>query len=158
MSAYFISLKSMLDEYDVLNLVPTCSCGVVCTCEALLKVKDKKINTEYVIRFLKGLNEQYSGVRSQLMLMPPLPSLSKVFSLVIQQERQFNSIFGAANPGVIASVTQGIGRSQAPRSGSGGKLKGPKKLCSHCGKSGHTIDTCYRKHGFLLRFKFRNLS
>jgi len=28
-------------------------------------------------------------------------------------------------------------------------------LC-HCGKTGHTIDTCYRKHGFPSHFKFKN--
>ena len=30
------------------------------------------------------------------------------------------------------------------------------KVCSHCGKIGHVIDTCYRKHGFPPQFKFKN--
>ncbi|KAJ1426498.1 hypothetical protein SESBI_10242 [Sesbania bispinosa] len=30
------------------------------------------------------------------------------------------------------------------------------KVCRHCGKTGHTIDTCYRKHGFPPHFKFKN--
>ena len=30
------------------------------------------------------------------------------------------------------------------------------KVCSHCGKTGHVIDTCYRKHGFPPQFKFKN--
>jgi len=30
------------------------------------------------------------------------------------------------------------------------------KVCSHYGKTGHVIDTCYRKHGFEPQFKFKN--
>ena len=30
------------------------------------------------------------------------------------------------------------------------------KVCSHCRKTGHVIDTCYKKHGFPLQFKFKN--
>jgi len=30
------------------------------------------------------------------------------------------------------------------------------KVCRHCGKTWHIIDTCYRKHDFLLLFKFKN--
>ncbi|XP_068475279.1 uncharacterized protein [Phaseolus vulgaris] len=28
------------------------------------------------------------------------------------------------------------------------KFNNNKKICTHCGRNGHTIDTCYRKHGF----------
>ena len=30
------------------------------------------------------------------------------------------------------------------------------KVYSHCGRTGHVIDTCYRKHGFPPQFKFKN--
>ena len=30
------------------------------------------------------------------------------------------------------------------------------KVCIHCGKTGHVIDTCYRKHSFPPQFKFKN--
>ena len=26
-------------------------------------------------------------------------------------------------------------------------------MCSHCGKSGHTVDTCFKTHGFPPNFK-----
>lgn len=52
----------------------------------------KKYRDEnYVIRFLKGLNEQYSHVKSQVLMLEPLPPLTKVFSMVVQQERQMNT-------------------------------------------------------------------
>lgn len=30
----------------------------------------------------------------------------------------------------------------------------PKPVCSHCGVTGHTIEKCYRIHGFPPGFKF----
>jgi len=30
------------------------------------------------------------------------------------------------------------------------------KICSHCKKTRHTIDTCYRKHGSPPHSKFKN--
>jgi len=30
------------------------------------------------------------------------------------------------------------------------------KVCSHCRMTGHTIDTCYRRHGFPPQFKFKS--
>ena len=38
--------------------------------------------------FLMGLNDSYSAVRSQILLMDPIIPLSKVFSLLLQDEKQ----------------------------------------------------------------------
>ena len=38
--------------------------------------------------FLMGLNETYAAVRGQILLMEPMPPLSKVFSLLLQDEKQ----------------------------------------------------------------------
>jgi hypothetical protein len=27
-------------------------------------------------------------------------------------------------------------------------------MCTHCGMAGHTVDKCYKLHGFPLGFKF----
>ena len=43
---------------------------------------------ESVMQFLMGLNDSYSSIRGQILLQKPLPSLSKVFSLIVQEERQ----------------------------------------------------------------------
>ena len=40
------------------------------------------------MNFLTGLNEAFATVRGKILLMEPLPSLDKVFSLVTQEERQ----------------------------------------------------------------------
>ena len=38
--------------------------------------------------FLMGLNDSFSQVRGQLLLMDPLPPINKVFSLISQEEQQ----------------------------------------------------------------------
>ena len=40
---------------------------------------------------------------------------------------------------------------------SGSNFKGKDRpLCTHCGKLGHTMDKCYKFHGFPPGFKFKN--
>ena len=40
------------------------------------------------MKFLMGLNDSFSQVRTQALLMDPLPSLNKVYALLIQEEKQ----------------------------------------------------------------------
>lgn len=41
---------------------------------------------DYIICFLKGLNENFSTTKSQIILMNPLLGIDTIFPLVIQQE------------------------------------------------------------------------
>ena len=76
---YFTQLKILWDELINLRPIPNCSCNPVCFCGALQTVRNYQSN-DHVIRFLKGLNDNFVIVRSQIMLMDPLPL--KVFSMV----------------------------------------------------------------------------
>jgi len=38
------------------------------------------------MQFLRGLNDQYRNIRSHVLLMDLVPSITKIFSLVVQQE------------------------------------------------------------------------
>jgi hypothetical protein len=35
-----------------------------------------------------GLNEPYSTIRSQILAMDPMPNLEKIYSLILQEEKQ----------------------------------------------------------------------
>ena len=72
-SDYFTKMKIIWDELNNFRPLPDCSCCA-----------KSYIQQDYVIRFLKGLNDRFTNVRSQIMLMEPLPSINKVFSLIIQ--------------------------------------------------------------------------
>ncbi|XP_050258988.1 uncharacterized protein LOC126703981 [Quercus robur] len=92
---------------------------------------------EAIMQLLMGLNDSFSYIRGQILLMDPIPSIDKVHSLLVQDERQ--------SP-----------YSQTMNLGSGSKTfkkgkEGP--TCSHCGLLGHTVEKCYKIHGYPPGYK-----
>ena len=81
---YFTKLRIVWDEIQNFRPDPVCSCTVQCTCSALAIIVQRKLE-DRAMQFLRGLNEQYSNVRSHILLMDPLPTISKIFSYVSQQ-------------------------------------------------------------------------
>ena len=78
--------------------------------------------------------------------MDPLPPLKRVYSLVAQEESH-EGIDVVDDSKVLVNAVEskkpyGRGKGFTPQGGKG------SRQCSFCGKSGHTIETCYRKHGF----------
>jgi len=70
---YFTTLKSMWEQLDHLRPYTNCTCSA-----------QSYHQQDFIIRFLKGLEEHFSVVRSQILLMDPLPSVNRVFSMIIQ--------------------------------------------------------------------------
>ena len=70
-NAYYTKFKGLWEEFTNFR---TCTYGY--------QVEDCTMS------FLMGLNETYATVRGQILLMDPVPPLSKVFSLILQDEKQ----------------------------------------------------------------------
>src|ERR1044072_8000295 len=102
------------------------------------------------MRFLTGLNEQYSAGKSQILLVERFPSLTRARSMILQRERQFGVNVDDAQ--LSANATDGR------RFNSGYGRGKSKRLCTFCGKSGHTVDYCYSKHGHPDDVKYKNKS
>jgi len=83
------------------------------------------------MHFLRGLNDHFGTARSDVLMMDPLPSIAKVFSYVVQQERHINISDLMGNTSLINAASLL-----------------PSKSCTYCGKDNHTVDRCYRKNGF----------
>ena len=156
---FFTQLKALWDQLQNLSPFPSCTYGK-CVCNINKRLNDLQAR-ESVMKFLIGLNESFSQVRTQFLLMDPIPSLSKVYSLLIQEETQrsvTNSSIGKVDSTTLVakmpSVNANLGNNLA---GNGPSDKGKEKpICTHCGKIGHTADKCYRLHGFPPNFKFKN--
>nr|KYP40999.1 Retrovirus-related Pol polyprotein from transposon TNT 1-94 [Cajanus cajan] len=140
-TTYFTKYKILWEEYC--NFRPLTPCDSD-SCKTHKAVKEYRDN-DSVLCFLQGLNDNYSTVRSQILLLDPLPSITKVFSMVVQQERQLN-IGILPEPLVLATQTQFPSNSQGKVRFNGKKQS--NKHCTYCKKNNHTIETCFFKHGF----------
>lgn len=49
---------------------------------------NEKEEQNKVMQFLMGLDDSYATVRGQILLLKPLPSVLKVFSIVNQEKKQ----------------------------------------------------------------------
>ncbi|CAH9141655.1 unnamed protein product [Cuscuta epithymum] len=101
-SEYYTQLQIIWKELTVYKVVLKCSCSETCSCGILAKIQ-KERDDDCIIKFLRGLNDEFAQVRSQIMLNDPLPKLTKTFSLVLQQEREFGNQ-NMANPQETAAL------------------------------------------------------
>ncbi|WVY94923.1 hypothetical protein V8G54_034011 [Vigna mungo] len=116
---FFTKLRIIWDEPENFHHESVCSCEIPCSCTKTMIIAQRK-HEDRVLQFLRGLNEQYD----------PMPSISKIFSYVVQQERQvmnnnFLNALETKSMVVVNSVS-----------------------CSYCGKNGHTESICFKKNGF----------
>ncbi|KAJ9185480.1 hypothetical protein P3X46_005113 [Hevea brasiliensis] len=144
---YFTELKILWEELLNFQPIPVCSCPNPCSCGAIGIFETYQRN-DYVIHFLKGLNDRFANVGSQIMLLDSLPSINKVFSLIVQQERQMDLGEDFSSKALVNT------KYQFNKNFSGNSSN--VKVCTYCGKQRHTVDTCYKKHGFPPGYKFKN--
>jgi len=78
-SAYFTKCKQLWDEY--IALVAPCSCDSTGSAMRL-------IERQQLLQFLMGLNDCYQTIRSNILMLNPLPSVSQARSMVLQEEHQ----------------------------------------------------------------------
>ncbi|KAA8538653.1 hypothetical protein F0562_028261 [Nyssa sinensis] len=53
-----------------------------------LKALQQRADDEKVFQFLLGLNDSFASLRTQILVMDPLPPIGKVFSILFQEEQQ----------------------------------------------------------------------
>lgn len=114
------------------------------------------MESEFVMIFLMGLNDSYSSVRAQILLMNPIPNITKVFSLIIQEERQRiagNSIPPTSSDQITLLAAEA---SKKQNNNCFRRNENQRPVCSHCNIKGHTVDKCYKLHRYPPGYKFRN--
>ncbi|WVZ13468.1 hypothetical protein V8G54_011034 [Vigna mungo] len=139
-SEYYTSLKTLWEELDNYRPFPECQCS-----------SKTYHQQDFIIRFLKGLEDRFSVVRSQILLMDPLLPISRVFSMVVQQERQHLLSHGEEEPNAFINsgfTFSGKGRnSQVPPRGptSNNTRNASNKKCVYCHRTGHTVETRFNQ-------------
>ena len=103
--------------------------------------------------FLMGLNDTYAAVRGYILLMDPIPSLSKIFSLLLEDEKAKK--VGARKRVEIDTAVALAAKSSNAYAKNSTKSKSRRPECTHCGTMGHVVDKCYKLHGYPLDYKFK---
>ncbi|XP_073049654.1 uncharacterized protein [Primulina eburnea] len=143
-SAYYTRLKTLWYELKDFQPISVCHCGS-------MKEWVSYQNQECVMQFLMGLNESYAQIRAQILMMDPTPPISKIFLIVIQEERQrsihhdiskLSPDLNVLYPNVAAVKVSKYVKNDKP---AGGKVD---KFCSHCQWPEHTADKCFKLHGY----------
>ncbi|CAL1387813.1 unnamed protein product [Linum trigynum] len=165
-SAYFTQMTTWMHELDNFLPIPPCRCNGLCNCGLAIVRQNHQIN--YVLRFVRGLNDSFAAARSQIMLMNPMPSLNQAFAMIIEQEKQNRILAPPSLPDSMAMYSRGFppGRNQSyppprspyptPNPSTNPQPPHPgsnRPFCTHCHSYGHTVDKCYKLHGFPPGYK-----
>ncbi|XP_024014198.1 uncharacterized protein LOC112088164 [Eutrema salsugineum] len=96
-----------------------------------------------------GLNDNFANIRGQILNMKPRPGLTAIYNMLDQDESQRN--IGGSPTSIVSNPTAFQVQTSANPDQSHALLShgGPQKpKCSHCHKTGHTADKCYKLHGY----------
>ncbi|XP_060972294.1 uncharacterized protein LOC133038222 [Cannabis sativa] len=153
-SMYYTKLKTIWEELS--NYRPSCTCNG-CTCGGVKKLQEHH-HMEYIMSFLVGLFDNFTQIRSSILLMDPLPEANRVFHLVTQEENQKGNqnIGNDLNNANLAFAFQNDRNASSKSDSQGKKNHPPRKnrpFCTHCNIHGHTIEKCYKIHGYPPGFK-----
>jgi hypothetical protein len=142
-------LQALWDELSNYGPIPYCFYGS-------MKTINEYFHHEYVFQFLMGLNDSFSHFRGQILLIDPLPPINRLFALVLQEERQREAsasigYFSHNSAAMMSKVSSSSPNTRSRKPQAPHKVK---PICIHCGIVGHTVEKCYRVHGYPPGFKF----
>ncbi|XP_011101083.1 uncharacterized protein LOC105179191 [Sesamum indicum] len=135
---YYTKLKRLWDELMCLAPAPKCIC-TGCTC-GVNKAMAEMSASNHLIQFLVGLNNVYDQARSQILLLEPVPTVTKAYSMLIRIEKQMNLNNVEFNSGAAFHV-KGYNYKKKPA------FDRRQVICEHCQRIGHTKDSCFMLHG-----------
>ncbi|PNX86491.1 retrovirus-related Pol polyprotein from transposon TNT 1-94, partial [Trifolium pratense] len=143
---FYTDSNVIWEELELYLPIPSCTCTRRCTCEVMHSAC-RNHTFLHTIRFLTSLNANFSTVKSQILIMDPLPPINKVFSLVLQHERQCISPESDDSTILVndaRSTPSSSGYKQSTQSSSGSK---PPRKCTYCGMNNHFVENCFKKNG-----------
>ncbi|XP_070029952.1 uncharacterized protein LOC142170147 [Nicotiana tabacum] len=80
-SAYFSKLRLLWAEFDSLTPAPGCNCAK--SNKSIAFMERLKL-----LQFLMGLNEPYKQARSHILMMVPVSSMNKAYSMLMELKSQ----------------------------------------------------------------------
>lgn len=113
-----------------------------CICSALQFVLNM-IDQDNMILFVNGLNDCYEGVKNQILLTEPLPTLSKVYSFVLQNEQQ-NEAYQVTEMNAFNLEYKKTEPTKKFFDKKRNQTYKKNMVCECCKKKGHGRDICFK--------------
>lgn len=82
---YYTRAKVIWDEIDSIVSFPTCQCNG-CTCTLTQKFL-KLQQDQRLIEFLMKLHENFAQIRSNILMMTPLPNISQAYRIFVAEQK-----------------------------------------------------------------------
>ncbi|XP_074270843.1 uncharacterized protein LOC141594750 [Silene latifolia] len=153
---YYGKIKNLWENIDTMDPVPQCTCGAMknCTCQLLKRLLDRETQAK-LIQLLMGLNSGFEQLQTHILTLDPLPPINKALGMLQKIERQklINDVtsdvavesvaYAAKKRAQTYSSKDETSKKRAKDDVHAGSEDG--KYCDYCGRSGHTIDECWRK-------------
>ena len=83
---FFTKMKALWDQINGNNPIPVCSRNK-CSCNLTQKFL-KAQEDERIVYFLMKLNPKFANVRTNILMMQPLPNIALAYRLIIHEEKQ----------------------------------------------------------------------
>ncbi|KAH7853115.1 hypothetical protein Vadar_033437 [Vaccinium darrowii] len=149
-ASYNTKLPVFLDELDFYHPLSTCACY---QCGEGSN-KTAHHNEDRLMQFLMGLNDTYNPIRGQILLLKPVPDIREAYNMVTQDEKQreIGNDSLTENFSVAAAVRFPKGSNSNKSFGNPSSFPSNSNneglFCRYCKNDTHTIETCYKLHGF----------
>lgn len=154
-SAYYTKFKMLWDDFVNASNVRKCVCQCNCKAKARIEQHDEVMK---VTEFLMGLNELYTNIIGQFLMMNPMPKLTQVLYLLQQEERQRSHV-NLAQPAIESTVLmnktvpnfRNYKNNPSQNDFKRHEFKKPESTtyrknnleCTYCHGTNHTRDRCY---------------
>lgn len=99
---------------------------------------------EKLVQFLMGLNESYDHMRNHILIIDPLLSMNKVYSMVLRVEKQRKIHTNVTDDFNSAMMV----KEQSLRSQGRKFTKKENRHCDHYNTDGYTRDICFKLNGY----------
>ncbi|KAB5544982.1 hypothetical protein DKX38_013094 [Salix brachista] len=147
---YYTKIKTLWDELKMSSPLIQCTCGGM----KQLTNNEEKLRLS---QFLMGLDDSYSAIRGQIMLMQPLPTVKKAYALLCEEEKQRGLVEHKGNEQIHAmnvkrtgagsgSQRHDLSRNWIPANPNSQPRK--RLHCTYCEGTTHTVDKCFYLNGF----------
>ncbi|WZZ65176.1 hypothetical protein YC2023_076546 [Brassica napus] len=152
-STYYTELVTLWEEHKNYVELPVCTCGK-CECDAAV-LWEKLHERSRVTKFLMGLTKSYEQTRRHILMLKPIPTIEEAFNIVAQDERQrFMRPMARIDNVAFQNTSPVLAPEDTPYAAAYNTTRqGQKPVCTHCGKIGHTVQKCFKLHGYPPGYK-----